>query len=161
MRVGVLAEYQEPGTIRQTNVAGTEAVIEIAHRLGHDPIIHVSSFVALMGRKGCVLTARLGTMKTKGVYPMSKADSDIVARRFQQNGAPVVITYPGSVWGPNDPHFGESCQIMRNLLRGFWSMGLKGLLPISDVRDIARLHTALMEKGRGRDDTSPLRGTLQ
>jgi dihydroflavonol-4-reductase len=136
-------------TIKRTNVTGTRTVVETAHRLGHDPIIHVSSVVALMGVKGCVLTSESEPMITKGVYPISKAESDLVARDFQKKGAPVVITYPGSVWGPNDPHFGESCQIMRNILKGFWMIGIAGRLAISDVRDIARLHALLMEKGRG------------
>jgi dihydroflavonol-4-reductase len=136
-------------TIQRTNVAGTRAVIETAHRLGHDPIIHVSSVVALIGKKGCVLTTECEPMKTKGVYMISKVESDIVARGFQEKGAPVVITYPGSVWGPDDPHFGESCQIMRNSLRGSLMVGVAGRLAISDVRDIARLHALLMEKGRG------------
>lgn len=136
-------------TIRQTNVAGTQAVIEIASRLGHDPIIHVSSYVALAGNRGCELNPETKPVKIKGVYPASKADSDIVARSFQEQGVPVVITYPGTVWGPNDPHYGESCQIMENLLRGFWRVGVKGHLPISDVRDIAALHALLLEKGKG------------
>ncbi len=136
-------------TIRRTNVAGTETVLDVAHTLGHDPIIHVSSFVALMGTKGAVLTPDSAPTKPPGAYFRSKADSDLVARRFQENGAPVVIIYPGSVWGPHDPHLGESCQIAHNILKGLWRIGPKGQLPISDVRDIARLHVALMAKGLG------------
>jgi dihydroflavonol-4-reductase len=136
-------------TIKQTNVTGTQAVIEVASKLGHDPIIHVSSYVALAGNRGCTLNAETKPVKVKGVYPASKADSDIVARRFQEQGVPVVITYPGTVWGPNDPHYGESCQIMENLLKGFWRIGIDGKLPISDVREIARLHALLLEKGKG------------
>ncbi|HEY91145.1 MAG TPA: NAD-dependent epimerase/dehydratase family protein [Dehalococcoidia bacterium] len=135
--------------IRSTNVAGTEIVLDVAHRLGHDPIIHVSSFVALIGANGSVLTPDSPPTEPPGTYFRSKADSDQVARKFQEIGAPVVITYPGSVWGPYDPHLGESCQIARNILKGIWRMTVKGSIPISDVRDIARLHTVLMEKGRG------------
>jgi nucleoside-diphosphate-sugar epimerase len=72
-----------------------------------------------------------------------------VARRYQAAGAPVVITYPGSVWGPHDPHLGETCQLVRNILRRFWAVAPAGRLPITDVRDLARLHTALLEQGRG------------
>jgi len=135
--------------IRNTNVAGTKTVLDIARRLGHDPIIHVSSFVALIGIKGSVISPDSPVTKPPGAYFRSKADSDNVARKFQQNGAPVVITYPGSVWGPHDPHFGESCQIAQNILKGYWRISVKGSVPISDVRDVAKLHNSLLEKGKG------------
>ncbi|UCC17968.1 MAG: SDR family NAD(P)-dependent oxidoreductase [Dehalococcoidales bacterium] len=135
--------------INDTNVKGTENVIDIAHSLGHDPIIHVSSFVALIGVKNAVLTPNSPPTEPPGVYLRSKADSDKVARKYQENGVPVVIVYPGSVWGPDDPHFGESCRIARSVLRGMWKMSVKGSLPISDVRDIAQLHASLMVKGKG------------
>lgn len=136
-------------TIRNTNVNGTQNVLSVAQNLGHDPIVHVSSFVALIGEKHAVLTPSLNPSEPPGAYFRSKAESDQVAREFQQNGAPVVITYPGSVWGPYDPHLGESFQIAYNALKGYWRISVKGILPISDVRDIAKLHTALMQKGHG------------
>lgn len=135
--------------VRRTNVAGTETVLGTAHRHGLDPIVHVSSFVALMGVRRAVLTPDSPPTEPPGVYSRSKADSDVVARQYQDSGAPVVITYPGSVWGPQDPHFGESCQIARNILRGFFTACPRGGAPISDVRDVARLHVFTMEQGRG------------
>ncbi|NOZ26499.1 MAG: NAD-dependent epimerase/dehydratase family protein [Chloroflexi bacterium] len=136
-------------TIRETNVRGTEIVLGTAHRLGHDPIVHVSSFAALIGERGKVLTPDAPPTRPLGAYFRSKADSERVARRYQDSGAPVVITYPGSVWGPHDPHFGESCQMAINILRGLWILTPKGTVPITDVRDLARLHLAIMEKRRG------------
>jgi len=137
------------GVIRRTNVTGTDNVLDVAYLLGHDPIIHVSSFVALIGVKNTTISPNSSPTKPPGVYFRSKANSDLVARKYQELGAPVVITYPGSVWGPNDPHFGESCQIAQNILKGAWKMTVKGLVPISDIRDVAKLHAALMEKGMG------------
>ena len=43
--------------IRKTNVAGTELVLEIASHLGLNPIIHVSTYLALIAEKGTILTA--------------------------------------------------------------------------------------------------------
>ena len=57
--------------------------------------------------------------------------------------------YPGSVWGPHDPHYGESCQVAEGLLRGTWTFLPPGALPITDVRDLAKLHAAVLERGRG------------
>ena len=98
------------GEFIKANVTGTDLVIGAAHEMGLDPIVHVSSFVALIGTKGAILTPDSVPTTPPGAYYRSKADSDRVARGYQENGAPVVITYPGSVWGPNDPHLGESCQ---------------------------------------------------
>ncbi len=135
--------------IKKTNVSGTRLVLEKAHQLGLDPIVHVSSFAALIGIQGSTLTPDSPPTRPPGAYFRSKADSDLVARRFQESGAPVVITYPGSVWGPHDPHVGESTQIARNILRGLWLVTPRGRVPISDVRDVARLHATVMKKGQG------------
>lgn len=135
--------------IKNTNVTGTENVLDIACQLKHDPVIHVSSYVALIGKKNAVINQDSEPGNPPGVYFKSKADSDRVAREFQKKGAPVVITYPGSVWGPYDPHFGESCQMAKNILKGNWRFTIHGTVPISDVRDISKLHVALMEKGKG------------
>lgn len=136
-------------TIESTNVAGTELILDRARRLGLDPIVHVSSFVALVGTPGAVLTADSPPTYPPGAYLRSKADSDRVARRCQDEGAPVTITYPGGVWGPHDPHQGESCQIARAILRRWWTTVPRGGIPVSDVRDVARLHAALLKPGKG------------
>ncbi|MGQ9777809.1 MAG: SDR family NAD(P)-dependent oxidoreductase [Thermodesulfobacteriota bacterium] len=135
--------------IKKTNVQGTDIVIKAAWKFGHDPIVHVSSVAALVGAKKDILSPASLPGTPPGIYSRSKADSDRVARKYQDNGAPVVITYPGSVWGPHDPHFGESCQMAVSILRRYWSVTPKGIVWITDVRDLARLHAALIEKGRG------------
>ncbi len=135
--------------LKKTNVTGTDLVIGTAVKNGLDPIVHVSSFVALIGTQGAVLTPDSVPTTPPGAYYISKADSDRVARGYQENGAPVVITYPGSVWGPNDPHLGESCQNAKAILQYLWTTAPIGGVPISDVRSVAKLHTAVLEKGRG------------
>jgi len=136
-------------SIRRTNITGTKTVIETALDLGHDPVVHVSSFVALIGQKCAVLTPACEPGTPRGTYFKSKADSDRVARDFQNQGAPVVISYPGSVWGPYDPHLGESCQMATSILKRLWSVTPMGIVCISDVRDLAKMHAAIIEKGRG------------
>ena len=136
-------------SIEHTNVRGTDLVLSLGQRLGLDPLVHVSSFAALIGTKGALLTPDSPVTSPPGAYNRSKAESDRVARRYQADGAPVVITYPGSIWGPHDPHLGETCQLVRNILRRFWVVAPAGRLPITDVRDLARLHAAVLEQGRG------------
>lgn len=135
--------------MRTTNVAGTETVLGMAHRLGLDPIVHVSSFVALCGDQGKSLHADSEPTTPRWPYSRSKADSERVARNLQARGAPVAITYPGQVLGPHDPHWGEGPRMLENALKGGFRFAPMGRLPCSDVRETARLHAALIESGKG------------
>jgi dihydroflavonol-4-reductase len=135
--------------MEETNPRGTDLVLAIAERLGLDPIVYVSSYVALLPANGRVLTAEspLGTSRLP--YSRSKADSERVARGYQDTGAPVAISYPGMVWGPHDPHLGESNRLAVQILRGRLPFIPDGGVPIVDVRDVAELHARLIEQGRG------------
>jgi dihydroflavonol-4-reductase len=61
----------------------------------------------------------------------------------------VVITYPGAVFGPHDPHLGDQLQRIRNILKGRSPIAPTGGYPIVDVRDVAKVHAAVLEPGRG------------
>ncbi len=135
--------------IRATNVAGTEAVLGAAIERGLDPVVHVSSVAALIGEPDKVLDRDSLPTTPPSTYARSKADSERVARRFQDGGKPVVTTYPGQVLGPHDPLWGEGPLLIEGALGGKFALAPKGRVPISDVRDVARLHAALMEPGKG------------
>lgn len=132
--------------MREVNVGGTEIVLAAAVRAGLDPIVHVSSYVALLPPGGGVLTPDSPVMWPHGAYSRSKAESDRVARRYQEQGAPVVIIYPGVVLGPNDPYLGETDRTIVFLSRG---VAMRGGIPGVDVRDVARVHAAVLQPGRG------------
>jgi dihydroflavonol-4-reductase len=134
--------------IRSTTVRGTETVLEAARRHGLDPIVHVSSYVALLPARGA-LGPDSPPGRAPALYPRSKADSDLVARRHQDEGAPVVIIYPGAVIGPHDPHFTESNRLMASILGNRVPFAIRGLLPLADVRYVAAAHAAVIEGGRG------------
>ena len=61
----------------------------------------------------------------------------------------MVITFPGRVYGSHDPHWDEGPQLIANILKGQVSMIPKGGVPIVDVGDVAKVHAAVMEPGRG------------
>jgi len=134
--------------MESVNERGTELVLAAASRIGLDPIVHVSSFVALLPAD-TPLTADSDVGSPVPAYSRSKASAERIARRFQADGVPVVITYPGSVWGPHDPYLGESGQMAQSALRGRSRLLNDGLLPISDVRDVATAHAALLHPGLG------------
>jgi dihydroflavonol-4-reductase len=124
--------------IRATNVMGTRHVIETGRRLGLDPIVHVSSMAAILPADGPAGPDTPPTADPPGVYSRSKVDSEIIARQHQAAGAPVVTIMPATIWGPNDPHFGESCLLASNYLRGrLRLLASGGNVGIVDVRDVA------------------------
>lgn len=134
--------------MRDTNATGTETVLAAAVAAGADPIVHVSSVVALMpSTTPITTTSEVG--RPRETYMASKVDSELIARRHQEAGAPVVITYPPAVLGPDDPRLGDQTARLRNVLRGLMPMWPTGGFPVGDVRDTAALHAAVMQAGRG------------
>jgi dihydroflavonol-4-reductase len=136
--------------MRSVNIRGTEVVLGTAHRLGLDPIVYVSSELALLPpADGEVLTPESQVKQTSWPYCRSKADSELVARRYQKQGAPVVSVMPAAVWGPHDPHFGEGVTRATNVLKNRYPIVMPGGMHIADVRDVAAVLAAVMTPGRG------------
>lgn len=135
--------------ITATNVRATDVVLGTARRLGLDPIVHVSSVSALLPPAGPVLGPDDAPGHPTGVYARSKADAERVARAMQADGAPVVITYPGAVWGPDDPTRGDQVQMVINFLKLGVIPVTTGGMPVVDARDLGAVHAACFERGRG------------
>ncbi len=142
-------DTRDAARIRATNVDGTRLVIESARRLGLDPIVHISSVAALIPAQE-PLTATSPTSDGGGIYGQSKAESELVARAHQAEAAPVVSVMPAGVWGPHDPHFGESARIASDFLRGQTrTLPRHASLSIVDVRDVAAVIAGTIETGQG------------
>jgi len=131
------------------NVRGAEIVFDAALRAKLDPIVHVSSVSALFPPAGDRFDPDEAVKCPKDAYARSKAEAERIARHHQDAGAPIVCVYPGSVWGPCDPTLADGIEV----LMGFVKLGIipivPGGIPIVDVRDLAALHLAAMEPGRG------------
>lgn len=134
----------------QANPRGAELVVGHAVRLGLDPVVHVSSVAALLtpGAKQLSADMPLGTL-TSG-YARSKAAAEQYVRSLQSKGAPVVITYPGSVTGPAAGNvMGEATSgIAANLKMGRLASH-EASWSLIDARDLGAIHTAIMQKGQG------------
>lgn len=143
-------DIRDASAIRETNVAGTRLVIETARRLELDPIVHVSSIAALIPADRPLGPDSPVAARAAGVYGQSKSDTEALARRHQDEGAPVVTVMPGTVWGPHDPHFGESCRIASDFLLGRLRMFPRGAsIGVVDVRDVAAVIAASNQPGMG------------
>jgi len=133
-----------------TNMQGAQNVLGQAVELGLDPIIHVSSFTALFHPNLETLRADLPVVGGADGYGTSKAQVEIYARGLQDAGAPVNITYPGMVLGPPvGDQFGEAGEGVKAALQMHAIPGRSAAWLIIDARDLAALHTALLEPGRG------------
>ena len=136
--------------MRSVNVRGTDIVLGTAHRLGLDPIVHVSSELALLPpADGEVLTPESAVKQPPWPYSRSKADSELVARKYQALGAPVVSIMPAGLWGPQDPYLGEGVSLATNVLKNRFPVVPPGRMHVADVRDLAAVHAEVMEPGRG------------
>lgn len=143
-------DAREAQEMLSVNVRGTEIVLGTAHRLGLDPIVYVSSELALLPpAEGEILTADSPVKQPPWPYCRSKADAELVARKYQQLGAPVVSVMPAAVWGPHDPYFGEGATLATNVLKKRYPIVMAGGMHIADVRDVASVLAAVMTSGRG------------
>jgi nucleoside-diphosphate-sugar epimerase len=132
------------------NPRGAEVVLGTALERGLDPVVYVSSAAALFRPGISLLHSDLPPANPVDAYGRSKAAAEAIARRWQGEGAPLTITYPGGVIGPPaGDAFGEAAEGIVTQLR-------LGLLPVRDaawsvidVRDVAAIHAAAMVPGRG------------
>jgi dihydroflavonol-4-reductase len=136
--------------MRSVNVRGTDIVLGAAYRRGVDPIVYVSSELALLPPADReILTADSDVKQAPWPYCRSKADSELVARRYQDMGVPVVSVMPSAAWGPYDPHFGEGATLATNVLKARLPIVMPGGMHVADVRDVAAALAAVMAPGYG------------
>jgi nucleoside-diphosphate-sugar epimerase len=146
----VSTDRKRADEMMQANPRGAELVVGHAVRLGMDPVVHVSSIAAVLTPGATLLTADMPLGSLTSGYAKSKATAETYVRSLQDKGAPVVITYPGSVTGPAaGTLLGEAAGGMAGNLK-------MGSLPthdaawsLIDVRDLAAIHAALMVKRQG------------
>ena len=130
-----------------TNAQATKVVLGAALDRGCDPVVHISSSVALMRHGGSGPDLPLGDIDH--AYSKSKVLSEEVAREFQAAGRPVVTVYPGAIYGPYDPYVGSQTERFFWVVKGRFPMWSKGGLLATDVRDSAEVVARVMEPGKG------------
>jgi nucleoside-diphosphate-sugar epimerase len=146
------AGRRDEAAMLATNVGGTERVLGAAAAAGLDPIVHVSSFTAIFHTDVDEIGPDAEVAEPKGPYGRSKADAERFARGMQAAGAPVVITYPAGVLGPQagPRRSSDGPNVFCDALRtGFVAETGGAVWSIVDVRDVAAVHAAALEAGRG------------
>lgn len=137
--------------IRKINIPGTENMLDAARRAGADPIIYGSSTAALLPSK-VPLSTDLPLHKANWATPpyfAAQAAAEKIARRHQDEGAPLTIVNLVGVLGPHDPHMGDQLTRLRNAVLGRLKFPPQGGFTISDVRDTAALLAETLTPGLG------------
>ena len=134
----------------RVNAEATEQLISAAVDGGLDPVIHLSSYVALFPSPTGVIGPDTPTAAGRSAYGRTKAAADRFTRSLQAEGAPVTVLYPSSIVGPAlGARPGIAAEGWAPLLRSRVTLTFRGHMPLIDVRDVADLLAAAMAPGRG------------
>lgn len=137
----------DPRKARETydnNVGGTKAVLGAACVAGIQNLLYVSSVMALFHPGLPRVDESTPLADVSEAYSRSKRDSDEYVRGLQQRGAPVQITYPAGVIGPDDPKLSAANRALVTLICQMLPRSTTGFQCV-DVRDLALAHRWLLE----------------
>jgi nucleoside-diphosphate-sugar epimerase len=135
--------------VLETNAAAVACVVAGAAKRGVPRIVYVSSMSIFFQPGAPPLTPESAILPGPTAYGQSKVAAEHVVRRLQDEGAPIAISYPSGVVGPDDPS-------MTDANRALWawiaqlSIDTEGGFQPVDVRDVAALHVKLLELPPGR-----------
>ena len=133
--------------VEDSNVRGVELIIGGAARRGLASIVHVSSLGVFFIPGGPPLSPELPIAPGTTAYARSKARGEEYVRRLQDQGAPISISYPAAIVGPDDPGMSTANQGLYSSLRDATLLTSSGF-QVVDVRDLAALHVKLLDLAR-------------
>ncbi len=125
------------------NMQSIDAVIGGALDAGVGNLIWVSSLTVFFNAKATAINENSPLGNLRSAYTRSKRDGETLVRGMQAAGAPIQITYPGSVIGPEDPGLSEGNNALRIFLKTV--PGTSTGIQLVDVRDLAAMHRHLLE----------------
>ncbi|MEH3130492.1 MAG: NAD-dependent epimerase/dehydratase family protein [Mycolicibacterium neoaurum] len=132
------------------NAYATEKLLIRAADGGLDPVVCVSSYSALFPPPDEVITEKTPPAAGRSPYAQTKAYADRVARRLQERGAPVVVSYPSSVVGPAwHTAAGVTERGWAPIVAHGMAPRMPGGMQMIDVADVAEVHVRSMTPGRG------------
>ena len=134
--------------VEETNARGVELVVGGAVRRGLPSIVYVSSLGVFFEPGGPPVSPDLPIAAGTTAYARSKAAAEVYVRRLQEDGAPIRISYPAGIMGPDDPGPSTLNQGLISLVRDLWIVTSSGLQCV-DVRDLAALHVTMLEMTGG------------
>jgi dihydroflavonol-4-reductase len=151
----VAADYRlwtkNPEALYETNVGGTQNILEAAAEAKVDRVVYTSS-VAALGLKADGTSADEMTAADRagivGHYKKSKYDAQRIAEGWAARGLPVVIVNPSTPVGEMDIRPTPTGQMIVDFLNRRMPAYVDTGLNLIDVRDVAAGHLLAAERGR-------------
>jgi len=122
-----------PARFEAINVGGLRNILQAAEEGGVSRVVYTSSFIALGPTDGAIGDEdwQPPGRTYYNEYERTKAVADRLAREEAQRGAPLIIVYPGVVYGPGPVTAGN---LVGKTVLDFLSRRLPGLLGDGDRR---------------------------
>ena len=130
--------------VEDTNARGVELVVGGAARRGVSRIVYVSSLSVFFVPGGPPVGPELAIAPATTAYARSKAQAEVYVRVLQDEGAPISISYPAGICGPDDPGMSDANHAVYSWYRDTGVVTSTGFQCV-DVRDVAALHVKLLE----------------
>jgi nucleoside-diphosphate-sugar epimerase len=143
--VALAASAREALRVARENVLAIRRLVERALENGIERVVHLSSTTVFDTRGLERADEETPIIEDGDAYAASKVAAERHARALQQQGAPIAITYPPGVIGPDDPGLSEGVKGVAMLLRDGVAITSSGIQTV-DVRDLAAVHVALVER---------------
>ena len=134
--------------VLETNGRGVELVVGGAYRRGLPSIVYVSSISVFFTPGSGPIHLDMPITTGTTAYGQSKAQGEHEVRRMQAEGAPIRVSYPVGIVGPDDPEMSDANHAIYTFLTQTGVNTSSGF-QIVDVRDLADLHTVLLEHPEG------------
>jgi nucleoside-diphosphate-sugar epimerase len=131
-----------------TNHAGVRRVVGRAVERGLPSVVYVSSMSVFFEPGSGPLTLDMPIAPGTTAYAQSKAQAEHEIRRLQAGGAPIRVSYPTGILGPDDPGLSDANHALYTFFHGSGILTSSGF-QLVDVRDLAKLHAAILEIPEG------------
>jgi len=130
--------------VEDTNARGVELVVGGAVQRGLPRIVYVSSLSVFFVPGGPPVSPELPIAPATTAYARSKAQAEVYVRELQAKSAPIRISYPAGILGPDDPGMSDANHAVYSWFKDTGVVTSSGFQPV-DVRDVAALHVKLLE----------------
>ena len=126
------------------NRRGVELVVGGAVQRGLPSIVYVSSLSIFFTPGSGPLHLDMPIAPGTTAYARSKAQAEHDIHRMQEDGAPVRVSYPAGILGPDDPGLSDGNHALYTFCNDSGINTSSGF-QLVDVRDLAMLHGKLLE----------------
>lgn len=144
----VALERKHAARVLHDNRRGIEIVVGSAFAAGIERVLYISSVIALHRAGLSSITTEAIGDAGGSAYTRSKIECESYIRSLQATGAPIRVTYPAGVIGPDDPGLSEANRGVLAFFRDASVVTDTGLQMV-DVRDVAAAHVSLLEAPTG------------